>query len=192
MAAAHPAALHFSGDPAADALLAAEPLALLVGFVLDQQVPVQKAFSSPLELKRRLGRLDAAEIAAHDTAALEEVFAQKPALHRFPASMARRVQELCGAVAEEYGGDAARVWAEAADGRDLKRRLLALPGIGEMKAMSLVAVVGKRLGAGPPGWEAVAPKHACLADVDSPEALIAYQTAKRAHKAALRAGAAGA
>lgn len=188
VAAAHPAALHFSGDPAADALLAAEPLALLVGFVLDQQVPVQKAFSSPLELKRRLGRLDAGEIAAHDTAALEGVFAQKPALHRFPAAMARRVQELCTAVAGEYGGDAARVWAEAADGPDLKRRLLALPGIGEMKATSLVAVVGKRLGAGPPGWEAVAPKHACLADVDSPQALLAYQAEKRAHKAAARAG----
>ncbi len=189
MAAAHPAALHFSGDPEADALLAAEPLALLVGFVLDQQVTVQKAFSSPLELKRRLGRLDAREIAALDTGELEAVFARKPALHRFPTAMARRVQELCATVAEDYGGDAARVWAEAADGPELKQRLLALPGIGEMKATSLVAVVGKRLGAGPPGWEAVAPKHTCLADVDSPEALLAYQAAKRAHKAALRAGA---
>ncbi len=182
------AALHFSGQPEADALLAAEPLALLIGFVLDQQVPVQKAFSSPLELKRRLGRLDAVEIAALDTGELEAVFADKPALHRLPAAMARRVQELCAAVAEGYGGDAARVWTEAADGPDLRKRLLALPGIGEMKAGSLVAVVGKRLGAGPPGWEAVAPQHPCLADVDSPEALLAYQAAKRAHKAELRAG----
>jgi uncharacterized HhH-GPD family protein len=182
------AALHFSGEPEADALLAAEPLALLIGFVLDQQVTVQKAFSGPLELKRRLGRLDAAEIAALDTGELEAVFAQKPALHRFPAAMARRVQELCAAVAEGYDGDAARVWTEAADGRELKRRLLALPGVGEMKATSLVAVVGKRLGAGPPGWEEVAPQHACLADIDSPEALLAYQAAKRARKAELRAG----
>ena len=185
------AALHFTGDPEADALLAADPLALLVGFALDQQVTVQKAFSGPLELRRRLGSLDAGEIAALDPDRLEEVFRERPAIHRFPGSMARRVQELCAAVADRYGGRAERVWTEAVDGRDLERRLLALPGIGEMKAASLVAVLGKRLGIRPPGWEDVAPRHPTLGDVDSPEALEAYQAQKRAHKAALRAARVG-
>jgi uncharacterized HhH-GPD family protein len=180
-------ALHFTGDPEADRFLAEEPLALLVGFCLDQQVTVQKAFSGPLELRRRLGSFEAVEIAAQDPAALEDVFREKPAIHRFPGSMAKRVQELCAAVAEDYGGRAERVWTEAADGEDLMRRLLDLPGIGEMKAKSLVAVLGKRLGAAPAGWEQVAPKHPTLGDVDSPEALEAYQAAKRAHKAELRA-----
>ncbi len=181
------AALHFTGDPEADALLAVDPLALLVGFALDQQVTVQKAFSGPLELRRRLGSLDAREIAALDPHRLEEVFRERPAIHRFPGSMARRVQELCAVVADRYGGRAERVWTQAVDGRDLERRLLALPGIGEMKAGSLVAVLGKRLGVRPPGWEDVAPRHPTLGDVDSPEALEAYQAQKRAHKAALRA-----
>jgi uncharacterized HhH-GPD family protein len=186
-----PHALHFTGDEAADRLLAEEPLALLVGFALDQQVTVQKAFSGPYELKRRLGGLDAAAIAAADPAELEEVFRAKPALHRFPGAMARRVQELCAAIAGDYGGDAARVWSEARDGADLKRRLLELPGIGEMKANTLVAGHGKRLGVRPPGWEDVAPKHPTLGDVDSPEALAEYQAAKRAHKASLRAARSG-
>jgi uncharacterized HhH-GPD family protein len=183
--------LHFTGDPAADAFLAEDPLALLVGFCLDQQVTVQKAFSGPLELRRRLGSFDAAAIAATDPAELEEVFRTRPAIHRFPGSMARRVQELCAAIAEDYDGHAERVWTEAESGRDLERRLLALPGIGEMKARTLVAVIGKRLGAGPPGWEDVAPAHPTLGDVDSDEALEAYQAAKRAHKAAARAARAG-
>ena len=183
--------LHFTGDPEADAFLAADPLALLVGFVLDQQVTVQKAFSGPLELRRRLGSFDAATIAAADPAELEEVFRTRPAIHRFPGSMAGRVQELCAAIVEDYDGNAERVWTEAESGADLKRRLLALPGIGEMKAKTLVAVLAKRLDVRPPGWEEVAPTHPTLGDVDSPEALESYQAAKRAHKAAMRAARAG-
>jgi uncharacterized HhH-GPD family protein len=179
--------LHFTGDDEADRLLVSEPLALLVGFVLDQQVPLQKAFSGPLELKRRLGSLDARAIAEMDPGRLEEVFRARPALHRFPGSMARRTQELCATILEDYGGDAGRVWQEAADGADLERRLRSLPGFGEMKVRSLASVLGKRLGIRPPGWEEVAAKHHCLGDVDSPAGLAEYQAAKRAHKAALRA-----
>jgi uncharacterized HhH-GPD family protein len=179
--------LYFTGDEAADRLLVQEPLALLIGFVLDQQITVQKAFSGPLDLQRRLGRLDATAIATMDPGELDAVFRQRPAIHRFPGNMAKRVQELCAVVATTYGGDAARVWAEARDGADLDRRLLALPGIGEMKAKTIIAVLGKRLGVRPPGWEAVAPNHPTLGDVDSPEALATYQAGKRAHKAAVRA-----
>jgi uncharacterized HhH-GPD family protein len=182
-----PDALHFTGDPEADAFLAEDPLALLVGFVLDQQVTVQKAFSGPLELRRRIGSFDAGQIAATDPGTLEEVFRQKPAIHRFPGSMARRVQDLCAAIDADYGGRAERVWTEAADGADLERRLLALPGIGPMKAKTLIAVLGKRLGVRPPGWEDVAPQHSTLGDVDSDEALEAYQAHKRAYKASMRA-----
>lgn len=167
--------------------MAADPLALLIGFVLDQQVTLQKAFSGPLELRRRTGTLDAAAIAAMEPARLEAVFSRRPALHRFPANMARRVQALCAAIVADYGGDAGRVWREARDGRDLERRLLALPGIGPMKAKTIIAVLGKRFGLRPPGWEEVAPSHPTLADVDSPATLAAYQAGKRAHKAELRA-----
>ena len=187
MATTRPDRLYFTGNDEADELLAREPLALLVGFVCDQQVPLQKAFSTPLELKRRLGgRLDAADIAGRDPGELEEVFRAKPALHRYPGMMARRTRELCAAIESEYGGDAERVWSEAADGADLRRRLLDLPGIGEMKVRSLIAILGKRFGIQPPGWEEVAPKHHTLGDVDSPEALARYQDAKRAYKAKLR------
>ena len=186
---ARAAALHFTGDPEADAFLGAHPLALLIGFVLDQQVTVQKAFSSPLELSKRLGGLDAGAIAAMDPGALEEAFRTKPALHRFPANMAHRVQEHCAVLVSEYGGDAASVWTGARDGADLQQRLLALPGIGEMKARTMVGVLAKRLGVRPTGWEEFAPNHLSLGDVDSPQALADYQAAKRAHKAALRANA---
>jgi uncharacterized HhH-GPD family protein len=181
-----PDRLHFTGDEEADRLLAAEPLALLIGFVLDQQVSVQKAFSGPLELQRRIGALDAAEIAGMEPSRLVEAFRRKPALHRFPGTMARRTQELCAAVASDYGGDAERVWSDAASGQELERRLLDLPGIGPMKARSLLAILGKRFGTRPPGWEEVAPTHPTLGDVDSPEALEAYQAKKRAYKASLR------
>jgi uncharacterized HhH-GPD family protein len=190
MATQAPARLYFTGNDEADALLASEPLALLIGFVLDQQVPVQKAFSGPLELERRIGTLDAARIARMDPIELDTAFRTRPALHRFPGTMAARTQELCAAIADEYGGEAARVWNEAADGRDLERRLLSLPGIGPMKARSLLAILGKRFGIKPPGWEEVAPTHPTLGDVDSPEALEDYQAKKRAHKAAIRAAAA--
>ncbi len=178
--------LHFTNDDEANALLAREPLALLIGFVLDQQVSVQKAFGGPLELRRRIGTLDPATIARMDQAQLEDAFRRRPALHRFPGAMARRAQELCAAVVRDYGGDPRRIWKEARDGRDLERRLRALPGIGEMKAGSLIAILGRRFGMQPPGWEEVVPKHPTLGDVDSPEALERYQAGKRAYKAALR------
>lgn len=180
--------LPFTGDDDADGLLVAEPLALLIGFALDQQVTVQKAFSGPAELKRRIGQLDAARIAAMDAEALASVFRTPPALHRFPGSMAERVQTLCRAIADDYGNQAERVWTEAATGKDLEARLLGLPGIGAMKAAALIVIVGKRFGIKPPGWDEVAPQHPTLGDVDSSEALAAYQAGKKAHKAALRAG----
>jgi uncharacterized HhH-GPD family protein len=180
-------ALHFTGNPEADELLGRDPMALLIGFALDQQVTVQKAFSGPFELERRVGTLDAGELAAMDPDRLERAFREKPALHRYPGAMARRVQDLAAVIVNDYSGDAARVWTEAEDGRDLERRLLDLPGIGAMKARSLIAVIGKRLGVKPPGWEEVAPKHPTLGDVDSPEKLEEYQAMKRAYKASLRA-----
>ncbi len=187
MATNAPARLHFTGNDEADALLAEERLALLIGFVLDQQVPVQKAFSGPLELKRRIGNLDASAIAGMDPGELDRAFRERPALHRFPGTMAMRTQELCAAIATDYDGDAARVWTEASDGKDLQQRLLDLPGIGPMKTRSLIAILGKRFGIKPPGWEDVAPSHPTLGDVDSVEALLDYQAKKRAHKAAMRA-----
>ncbi len=184
-----PDSLPFTGDPDADRLIAHEPLALLIGFALDQQVTVQKAFSGPLEIRRRTGPLDAATIAAMDPEVLAEVFRRPPAIHRFPGSMAAKTQALCATIATTYGNDASRIWSEARDGRDLEQRLLALPGIGPMKAKTILAVLGKRFGIRPPGWEAVAPTHPTLGDVDSAEALAKYQAGKRARKAAIRAGA---
>ena len=151
--------IHFTGDPEADAFLGESPLALMIGFVLDQQVTVQKAFSSPLELSSGSAGSTRIESPTWTRHALEDVFREKPALHRFPANMARRTQEFCAAIASEYDGDAAAVWTEARDGADLERRLLALPGIGEMKARTLVGVIAKRLGVRPNGWEEFAPPH---------------------------------
>lgn len=185
MATTGPAALHFTGDADADALIARDPLALLIGFALDQQVPVQTAFSGPLKLQQRLGGLDAAAIAGLDPEQLEAAFREKPAVHRFPGAMSRRVQELCAVVAEDYEGDAARVWTEAADGADLRRRIESLPGFGEMKVKALGSVLAKRFGVA--AAQALVPPHPTLGDVDSAEALERYQAAKRAHKAALRA-----
>jgi uncharacterized HhH-GPD family protein len=179
--------LPFTGDPEADALLATDPLALAIGFVLDQQVTVQKAFAGPLELRRRIGTLDAAVIAAMDPEALATAFRTPPALHRFPGSMAERVQALCAAVVADHGGDVRRVWTEARDGADLLARLRALPGIGEMKAATIVGVLVRRFGLRPDGWEAVMPTGPTLADVDSAEALATYQARKREMKAAARA-----
>jgi uncharacterized HhH-GPD family protein len=179
--------LPFTGNPDADRLLAEDPLALLIGFALDQQVTVQKAFAGPLELLRRIGSLDAATIATMDPEALDAAFRTPPALHRFPGNMARRVRELCAALADAYGGDASRVWSEAVDARDLHGRLIALPGIGEMKAGTIIALLAKRYGIRPAGWEALIPDHPTLGDVDSPEALAEYQAGKRARKAELKA-----
>ena len=178
--------LFFTGDEEADRLLATNPLALLIGFALDQQVSVGKAFSGPLELRRRLGHLDPLRIATMDADELDRVFRERPALHRFPGAMATRVRALCAYLVDTYGGDAARVWTEAADGADLRRRVLALPSFGEMKANSLLAILARRFGVQLPGLDAVLPRHPTLGDVDSPEALERYQAAKRAHKAAMR------
>jgi uncharacterized HhH-GPD family protein len=183
-----PERLPWTGDDEADRLLASDPLALLIGFVLDQQVTLQKAFSGPLELCRRIGSLDARTIASMDTGELEATFARRPALHRFPGNMARRTQALCVAIVRDYDGRAERVWTEAKDARDLERRLLAQPGVGEMKAKTLLAVLGKQFGIRPAGWEDVAPHHPTLGDADTPEAVAAYQAGKRARKAAMRAG----
>jgi uncharacterized HhH-GPD family protein len=182
-----PDQLHFTGDEEANRLLAADPNALLIGFVLDQQVTVQKAFAGPLVLKQRLGHLDPAKIAATDPEELAAAFREKPALHRFPGTMAERVQALCRTLAAEYGGDGSRVWTEAASGEDLAKRLGALPGIGDMKVRSLVATLINRFGVKPSGWEAVMPNHPTLGDVDSADSLAEYQAAKRAHKQQVRA-----
>jgi uncharacterized HhH-GPD family protein len=181
------ATLPFTGNDSADALLSEDPLALLIGFALDQQVTVQKAFSGPLEIRNRLGHLDARQIAATDPAELDRVFRERPAIHRFPGSMAGKVAALCAAIAERYDNDAARIWQEAKDGRDLEARLLDLPGIGPMKAKTILAVLGKRFGVSLPGMADVMPKHPTLGDVDSPEALAEYQAGKRAYKASMRA-----
>jgi uncharacterized HhH-GPD family protein len=186
-----PDKLPFTGDDAADRLLAEDPLALLIGFALDQQVTVQKAFSGPYELCRRIGSLDASAIASMDPEKLDVAFRTPPALHRFPGNMAKRVRDLCAAIADGYGGDASRVWSQAADARDLHRRLIGLPGIGEMKAGTIVALLGKRYGIKPAGWDDVVPDHPTLGDVDSPEALAEYQAGKRARKAELRAQGSG-
>jgi len=179
--------LPFTGDDEADRLLVSDPFALLIGFSLDQQVTVQKAFSGPAELRRRLGHLDAARIAAMASADLDTIFRERPALHRFPGAMAAKVQALAAAIATDYANDAGRVWRDAPDGAALRARLLGLPGIGEMKAAALIAILGKRLGVELPGMAAVMPTHPTLGDVDSSEALADYQAGKRAHKAELRA-----
>jgi len=173
-----PERLYFTESDEANALIAEDPMALLVGFVLDQQVTVQKAFSGPLVLRERVGSLDAATLADAD---LESVLREKPAIHRFPGSMAKRVHELAVHVRDTYDGDAARVWTEAADGADLRARLSALPGFGEMKVKALGAVLAKRFGVA--AAQELVPWHPTLGDVDSPQALADYQAAKRVHKA---------
>jgi uncharacterized HhH-GPD family protein len=180
-----PDRLYFTDSDEANALIAEDPLALLIGFVLDQQVTVQKAFSGPLAIKERLGTLDAARLAAAD---LGPVFRERPAVHRFPGSMAKRVQALAAHVAERYDGDASRVWTEASSPQDLTRNLEELPGFGDMKVVSTAAVLARRFGVDLA--EPLVPGHPTLGDVDSPEALAEYQAGKRAHKAAMRAAAA--
>jgi uncharacterized HhH-GPD family protein len=179
-----PDALWFTDDPKACALLAEDPFALLVGYAIDQQVPVQKAFAGPYVLKQRAGTLDPKKLAAMDLAPL---FAEKPAIHRFPGSMAERVRELAAVVTEDYGGKAERIWTEAKDAADLKKRIGALPGFGAMKITGLGATLALQFGV--KAAEPLVPEYRCLGHVDSPEALLEYQAAKRAHKAALRASA---
>jgi uncharacterized HhH-GPD family protein len=173
-----PDRLHFTDSDEANALIATDPMALLVGFALDQQVPVQKAFSGPLALRERLGAIDAATLASAD---LERVFRVKPAVHRYPGAMARRVHDLAVHVRDVYGGDAARVWRDAPDAETLRGNIAALPGFGEMKTKALGAVLAKHFGV-----EAaldLVPWHPTLGDVDSRQALEKYQAAKRVHKA---------
>jgi uncharacterized HhH-GPD family protein len=174
--------LHFTDSDEANELLAADPLALLIGFALDQQVTVQKAFAGPLVIRERLGTLDAARLAATD---LEPAFRERPAIHRFPGAMAKRVRDLTAHVAERYDGDAARVWTGARTSAELKANIEALPGFGEMKVKALGAVLAKRFGV--ELAEPLVPPHPTLGDVDSAEALAEYQAGKRAHKASLRA-----
>src|SRR6478735_3968829 len=178
MAVAAPDRLHFTGNDEADELIARDPLALLIGFALDQQVPVQTAFAGPLKIKQRLGTL---ELAQRDPAEVEAAFRETPAVHRFPGSMATRVQDLCALVEEEYGGDASRLWREASDSADLKKRISALPGFGEMKIKAFSAVLYKRFGV--QAAEGLTPAHPTLGDVDSHEKLDWYQAKKREHKA---------
>src|SRR3954469_16008883 len=173
-----PDQLHFTDDDAANAFIAQDPLALLVGFVLDQQITVQHAFLGPLTLKERLGAFDAATLANAD---LEPVFREKPAIHRYPGSMAKRVHDLAVYVRERWGGDAARIWTEAADGDELRANLAALPGFGEMKVKALGSVLAKRFGV--EAAEPLVPWHPTLGDVDSAQALADYQAAKKVHKA---------
>jgi uncharacterized HhH-GPD family protein len=185
--------LPFTDSAAANDMLARDPLALLVGFALDQQVTVQKAFSGPLlgrdlrhecplEISERLGTFDARTLASTD---LEPVFRARPAIHRFPGAMARRVRDLAAFIAERYDGDAARVWAEARTSEELRANLEALPGFGPMKVASLAAVLANRFDV--ETARPLIPSHPTLGDVDSAEALAAYQAGKRAHKAAMRA-----
>ena len=179
--------LPYTGEPAADQLLAEEPLALVIGLALDQQVPVQKAFRGPYDLRQRLGHLDARRIARMDPGKLETIFQQRPAIHRFPAAMARRVQQLCEVIVREYQGEARRIWEGAPDAATVAKRLATLPGFGEMKVRTMMAILPKRLGVRPRGWEALVPRHPTLGDVDTPAALADYQQQKRLHKAAVRA-----
>ena len=179
---AAPNRLYFTDDDEANRLIASDPFALLVGFALDQQVTVPTAFTGPLKIKQRLGTIDPTTIAATDPGRIEAAFREKPAVHRFPGAMAARVHELAATIADEYGGCAERVWTDARDGDDLRARLAALPGFGEMKIKSLGAVLAKRYGVA--AAQALVPSHPTLGDVDSAQALADYQAAKRVHKAA--------
>lgn len=179
--------LPFTDNPEANQLLGEDPLALLIGYALDQQITVQHAFNGPWELRRRLGHLDPTRIASMDPAELEQVFRQRMALHRYPAAMAQRVAALCRVISAQYGGDVTRTWREASDGADLEARLLALPGIGPMKVAGLLAILSKRFGVALPGLAERLPTWPTLGDVDTTEALEEYQAKKRAYKAAMRA-----
>ncbi|HEY5099609.1 MAG TPA: HhH-GPD-type base excision DNA repair protein [Gaiellaceae bacterium] len=174
---AAPDRLWFTENDEANRLLAEDPFALLVGFALDQQITVQQAFQGPLRIKERVGTLDPQKLATTD---LEPAFREKPAVHRFPGTMAARVHDLAAFVSEEYGGDASRLWRDAKDGADLKKRLAALPGFGDMKVRSMTAVLAKRFGVDVA--KEVAPDHPTLGDVDSAQALTDYQAAKREYK----------
>jgi uncharacterized HhH-GPD family protein len=183
-----------SQQPEADALLDRDPLALAIGMVLDQQIPLEHAFSSPYVLTQRLGRdLDARDIAELDPDELAAIFSRTPALHRFPGSMAKRVQALCRIVVDEYGGDVSTVWTTAKDGAELRRRLAALPGFGAQKAQIFTALLGKQYGVRPPGWQEAAGVYGedgayrSVADITDSESLRRVREYKQQLKAAARA-----
>jgi uncharacterized HhH-GPD family protein len=186
--------LVLSRNPDADALLDREPLALLIWMVLDQQVPLERAFSAPFELTQRMGRpLDAQQIAEYDTQALVGLFARPPALHRYPRAMAERVQQLCRLLVDRYGGDAAAVWRDVSDGRELLARVVALPGFGQQKAQIFVALLGKQCGVRPQGWrEAAGPygaqrAHKSVADITDDGSRTLVREYKQQLKAAAKA-----
>ena len=185
--------LHLSQDPEADALLSKDPLALLLGMLLDQQIPMEKAFKGPHVLLDRLGRLDAATVASYEPEAFAALVGRTPAVHRFPGSMAKRLQDLCAALVEGYGGRAEAVWEDVADGPELLRRLEALPGFGKQKAQIFLALLGKQLGVQPPGWREAAGAYGedgalrSVADVTGPETLQEVRAYKQSVKAAAKA-----
>jgi uncharacterized HhH-GPD family protein len=182
------ATMPITGDAAADELLVTDPLALVIGMLLDQQVPMEWAFRGPATLRDRLGNLDCAAIAAMPPEALEAVFREKPALHRYPASMAKRTHALCTHIVEHYDGDAATIWTGVDDPHELFDRIRALPGYGEEKAKIFLAILGKRLQVAPKGWEEYAKPFSdseprSVADIDSPETLQRVRAWKQAQKA---------
>ncbi len=181
-------AIRVTGIDDADELLSTDPLALVIGMLLDQQIPMEWAFKGPATLRDRLGGLDAADIAAMDPDAFVEVFSTKPALHRFPGSMGRRTHELCTHISDTYGGDAAAIWTGVDNADELMVRVRAMPGYGDEKSRILVAMLAKRLGVQPAGWEqATAPfsddQPRSVADIDSPESLARVREWKKAMKA---------
>jgi uncharacterized HhH-GPD family protein len=186
--------LMLSQQPEADALLDRDPLALVIGMVLDQQIPLERAFSAPYDLAQRLGHdLDARELAEYDPEALAAIFATPPALHRFPKSMAKRVQEMCRVLVDRYSGDASAVWRDAADGAELRRRIAELPGFGAQKAQIFIALLGKQYGVRPPRWQEAAGtfgepgSHRSVADIVDDESLRLVREYKQQMKAAAKA-----
>jgi uncharacterized HhH-GPD family protein len=190
------AKLHLAQEPEADALLVTDPLALLIGMLLDQQIPLERAFVAPYRLAQRIGvtTLDAAALAAHDPGVLVEVFAMPPALHRFPKAMAERTQKLARVIVDEYGGDAAAVWRDASSGAELLARVARLPGFGKQKAQIFVALLGKQLGMRPPGWRKAAGEFGVegsfksVADIVDEASLGRVREYKQQTKAAAKAG----
>ncbi|MEU2748595.1 HhH-GPD-type base excision DNA repair protein [Streptomyces collinus] len=191
--------LHLAQDPEADALLGRSPLAALVGMLLDQQVPMEWAFKGPATIAQRLGGddLDAHEIAAHEPEAFAALLSRKPAVHRYPGSMAKRIQQLCQYLVEHYDGDAEAVWKDVATGKDLLKRLAELPGFGKQKAQIFLALLGKQLGVRPTGWREAAGSYGepdsfrSVADITGPESLVKVRAHKQEMKAAAKASKAG-
>jgi uncharacterized HhH-GPD family protein len=188
-------ALHITGDPAADELLSTDAFALLVGMLLDQQVAMETAFAGPLKISQRVGSIDPETVAAYDPERFVEVFTQPPAVHRYPGSMAGRVQALAKAVVDDWGGDASSIWTQGdPDGPEVLRRLKALPGFGDQKARIFLALLGKQLGVEAAGWREAAGPHygaeggfASVADITSAESLAKVRATKQAAKAAAKA-----